>query len=207
MNSITKSLIYVFLTTILLSSCYVSKPLENEVNATVNTEFDVQLDYPNNGYKSFITNYTADEYRNKFIEGLKGELSYSKININPNQAKYHIEITEIKVIETQKEKVIDDPDSPDNGKKYLLSSADLVANGFVKNLETGKTVNWIAYKDKDEKATNNRSLGQIIIGTNKDETEYREKQFADNTILILTNKLGKRSGVRIAKTIGKMQGE
>lgn len=197
----------VFLTAIMLSACYISKPLENEVNATVNTEFDVQLDYPNNGYESFITNYTTNEYRNKFIEGLKGELSYSKININSNQAKYHIEITEIKVIETQKEEVIDDPDSPDNGKKYLLSSADLEANGFVKNLETGKTVNWTAYKDKDEKATNNRSLGQIIIGTNKDETEYREKQFADNTILILTNKLGRRSGVRIAKAIGKMQGE
>lgn len=204
MNRIIANLKFIASVVVLLllfQSCYVSKTLERDVNISLDETFIVTI--TNTGNSSFSGNYTEEEYRQAFLEGMKSEFVGSHIIIVANNPEFLVSISELTISESTKTETVSDTDSPDNGKVFELSSVNLSAKGLVDKAGGERIEEWWADKDKDEKVTNSRSGGQVLTGDNKDNNTYREKDFSDDIALDLAQKCGRRSGARIINDIVK----
>ena len=185
----------------IVSSCYVSKNLDRDVKIKLDESFIVTI--TNTGNSNFSNKYTQEEYKQAFLSGMKNEFSYNHIIVDENNPEFAVSISELKINESTKTETVNDSDSPDNGKVFELTSLDLYANGLVDQISKTNIKEWSADKEKDEKVTNNRSAGQIVTGTNKDNKLYREKEFSDNEAKDLAENCGRRSATRIINTIIK----
>jgi len=188
-------------TLIILQSCYVSKTLERDVKVSLSES--IAMSISNNGNSTFSSNYSEEEYKKAFIEGMKAEFASGHIILVDNSPEFTVSISEFSMIESTKTETVSDSDSEDNGKVFELSSLSLNAKGQVVKVDGTDSRDWWADKSKDEKVTNSRSGGQIITGDNKDNNTYREKEFSDNEALDLARKCGRRSGARIINDIVK----
>lgn len=188
---------------ILLSfqSCYVSKTLDREVKISLDESFIVSIN--NSGNSTFVNNYSSEEYKTAFLEGMKAEFSGNHIIIDNTSPEFAVSITELTIQESTASETVSDIDSPDNGTVFELTSLKLAATGIVDQIGKDHIINWSADKDKDEKVTNSRSAGQMVTGSNKDNNTYREKDFSDNEALDLVEKCGRRSATRIINDIVK----
>lgn len=182
-------------------SCYISKSLERDVNVSLDESFNIAVS--NSGSSSFSSNYSAEEYKAAFIEGMKAEFATGHIIVVDNSPEFSISVSEVSMFESTKPYTVSDVDSDDNGKVFELTSINLNAKGIVVKSEGSDSRNWSADKGKDEKVTNSRSGGQIITGENKDKKTYREKELNTDEALDLARKCGRRSGVRIINDIVK----
>lgn len=185
----------------LFQSCYISKSLERDVNVSLDESFNVTIS--TSGNSTFSSNYSAEEYKAAFIEGMKAEFATGHIIVVDNSPEFSISISEVSMTESTKPYTVSDVDSDDNGKVFELTSINLNAKGIVVKSEGSDSRNWSADKGNDEKVTNSRSGGQIITGQNKDKKTYREKELNADEALDLARKCGRRSGVRIINDIVK----
>lgn len=186
---------------LLAQSCYVSKTLERDVNVSLDESFIVAVS--NNGNSTFSNNYSAEEYKAAFIEGMKAEFAAGHIVVVDNNPEFAITISEVSLVESTKSETVSDTDSEDNGKVFELTSINLSAKGKVVKSDGTDSRDWWADKSKDEKVTNSRSGGQIVTGGNKDNNTYREKELSASEALDLARKCGRRSGARIINDIVK----
>jgi hypothetical protein len=186
---------------VLFQSCYISKSLERDVNVSLDKSFNVAIS--TSGNSTFSSNYSAEEYKAAFIEGMKAEFATGHIIIVDNSPEFSISISEVSMTESTKSHTVSDTDSDDNGKVFELTSINLNAKGIVVQSEGSDSRNWSADKGNEEKVTNSRSGGQIITGANKDKKTYREKELNAYEALDLARKCGRRSGVRIINDIVK----
>ena len=58
-------------------------------------------------------------------------------------------------------------------------------------------------KSRSEKLTHNRALGDLIMGSNKDHTNYRTKLLADDICNELAKDVGRRVWVPISRRIAR----
>jgi hypothetical protein len=182
-------------------SCYISKSLERDVNVSLDKSFNVEIS--NSGNSTFSSNYSAEEYKAAFIEGMKAEFATGHIIVVDNSPEFSISVSEVSMAESTKPHTVSDADSDDNGKVFELTSIQLKAKGKVVQTEGSRSRGWSADKSKDEKVTNSLSGGQIITGKNKDKKMYREKELDNDEVLDLARKCGRRSGTRIINDIVK----
>jgi hypothetical protein len=201
----TPILILKIIVVLLLTGCYVSKPLNVEVKATFNKDFTVVI--KNEGNSNFSGKHTQEEYRTAYINELVKELAANHIKIDNGFPEYVIQISELEITESTKMDTVKDVKSPNNGMVRELTLAGLKTNGTVGKKVNPGTNKWTAEKDKNESITNNRSLEQIIDGKNKDNTVYREKTFADDEFVIQSGVCGRRAAVRITHEIQKLLGK
>ena len=185
----------------LFQSCYISKSLEKDVTVSLDKSFDIKISA--SGNSTFSSNYSAEEYKAAFIEGMKAEFATGHIIIVDNNPEFSISVSEVSMAESTKPHTVSDVDSDDNGKVFELTSINLSAKGKVVQSDGSDSRNWSADKGNDEKVTNSRSGGQIITGANKDKKTYREKELNADEALDLARKCGRRSGVRIINDIVK----
>ena len=192
---------WIVVSLILFQSCYVSKALERDVSVSLDKSFNVAISI--SGNSTFSSNYSAEEYKAAFIEGMKAEFATGHIVVVDNNPEFSISVSEVSMAESTKQHTVSDTGSDDNGKVFELTSISLTAKGKVVQSEGSDSRNWSADKAKDEKVTNSRSGGQIITGANKDKKTYREKELNADEALDLARKCGRRSGVRIINAIVK----
>ena len=185
----------------LFQSCYISKSLEKDVTVSLDKSFDIKISA--SGNSTFSSNYSAEEYKAAFIEGMKAEFATGHIIIVDNNPEFSISVSEVSMTESTKPHTVSDVDSDDNGKVFELTSINLSAKGKVVQSDGLDSRNWSADKGNEEKVTNSRSGGQIITGANKDKKTYREKELNAYEALDLARKCGRRSGVRIINDIVK----
>jgi len=193
--------LFIALSLVMFQSCYVSKTLERDVNVSLSESFIINIS--NNGNSTFSSNFTSEEYKTAFIEGMKSEFATGRIVLVDNNPEFTVSINEVSLVESTKSETVSDSDSDDNGKVFELSSISVNAKGKVVKVDNLDSRDWWADKSKDEKVTNSRSGGQIITGDNKDNKTYREKEFDNNEALDLAQKCGRRSGARIINDIVK----
>ena len=141
---------------------------------------------------------------NAYMDQLVKELAFNHVIADNVSPEFSVKITSLEIHESTKMDTVKDVKSKENGMVRELTLADLKTTGVVTQISSGKTGNWEAEKDKDEKLTNNQSLDQMIAGQNKDNTVYREKNFDDNEFIHLSTLCGRRAGVRIEKEIQKL---
>ena len=197
-----KIIVSVFIFFIILQSCYVSKSIERDVKVSLDENFTVKI--TNTGKSNFIKNYSEQEYKKAFIEGMKAEFVGSHIIIDNNNPEFNISIKELTITESTISETITDINSPDNEKIFELTSLKLSSNGSTVKANGEKKQTWWADKSKDEKVTNSRLAGEIVTGDNKDKKNYRKKEFDKDIVHDLTLKCGRRSSVRIIKNITQM---
>ncbi|MFL5754143.1 MAG: hypothetical protein ACJ76F_12095 [Bacteroidia bacterium] len=181
----------------LLSSCYIPRGFEKQVSIKIADGFNCEL-------KSFVSQpqylyyKTADEYKSSFLEGLKNETGYSKnvflVTADTARADYLLVVNYLYISESDSRQTVNDPKSPDNGNTYLLASCD----GRV-SFEWYDAVNGEKIRDgnaslvKTEKLKNNRNVVQLATGTNKDNTQYRQKMLSDDVCDDIARKCGSRT--------------
>lgn len=75
---------------VILSTCYVSKKSVRQVNVSINSDFEVQVDRDPAGH--FIDYYTADQYRQFFMDGLTKQLAFKNIVVVVENPEFVVNI-------------------------------------------------------------------------------------------------------------------
>lgn len=124
---------------------------------------------------------------------------------NEQGADFILKFRSLTVSESSKTEKVNDEKSQYNGMEVLLNSVECCAVFELINTKTkNKTyLNCSNSKSRSEKIKNNRDIGDLITGTNKDRTEYRTKLLSDRICLQLAEDVGRRVWVPITRRIAK----
>lgn len=158
-------------------------------------------------YLKYVTAGSGD-YQNKFMENLISEGKITKnvtINNESLDPDFIIEVKGLSITETEFSQTVNDAQSPYNGQTFFLNKVEASCNVIVLNAKTNKQIglNCSNIKSREEKLKNNRSLGDLVVGTNKDRKTYREKNLRDDIALDLASDVGRRIWVPITRRIRK----
>lgn len=202
---IKKYLLYVLPILIIPAGCYLSRKLTTTKRVYINEDFSVTIQ---DVYNAKYINYTdADTYKSKFLESLKNCLSTNNL-ILMNEAEtdpdFIIEINEFTLQETTTDETVDDPESEFHGEHYHLHSCDGNATITIYSGKGNRMIKQISvWAGKEEKVSNNRNVGDLIFGTNKDNTTYRHKLLMEDVFITLSDKCGYRSCCKITKKLSR----
>ena len=194
---------------LLLTQCILFK---KEIPKPVVIKIVVPNDYStvniNANYVKYANAYTSLDYQNKFLENLisEGKLTKNVTIDNETQSPdFIIEVKSLSITETDFTETVNDSKSPNNGKQFLLNKIECNATVHCIDGKTNKLIGLSCSnsKIKQEKLKNNRNLGDLISGSNKDHSTYRQKLLADNIALQLAGDVGRRVWVPISKRIKK----
>lgn len=185
-----------------LQACYVSKPLETAVHVSFDEVLPVTISKDDKA--RFVTNYTENDYRKAFLDGMKSSLSYDKVVIDNTNPQFKVSITELQIAEIITSDTVKDDKSKDNGRVFGISKAMLKVSGTVVRLSDQKSATWTADSDKRERITSFQNPSQIITGENKNLDEYRKKDFDKNEFVSLSAQCGQRAGSSVTNTIRRL---
>jgi len=196
-----KTVILLFVATVFMYACNVTKSLETEVTMSIDSDFDVTIE--NKGKSNFAEKYTKQEYKDAYMIALKSSFSLYKIRLvepsmNPD---FKLKISKLAIVENTKLDTVKHKESPDNGKVFELTSGSFKANGMVTRVSTSKKYSWTADKYKSEKKTSFQSASEMVSGENKSLTKYREKKFDQYTFRNLSSTCGSNSGASITRGV------
>ncbi len=191
----------------MLNSCYWGKTLNTNQKIKISADFSPLIN--NNESSVYVNNNTSEEYRAACVNKLKSELQTYNATIVENDmqtADFTIIIERMSLKETSKSETVNDQSSPYNGKTYYLVSCnvDVEFKLYKGDSKTGKFIGkYYINTEKEEKITNNRSLGDYMFGQNKDNSEYRQKLLPDDIFLRLCRKAGSRISGKTTNKISK----
>lgn len=190
-----KKLFLLLVLGVTLASCYMARKIEKPISFRVEIYSDVQLYGNSENNNRYINNKTPEEYKKAFLDGLRQKAGYEEnvtlIESDTVVVDYILQVFFLSVSESERTETVNDPNSPHHGKSYNLtkvkaSASFRILNNMGENLSKDLEVD----ADREEKLKNSRNLGQIIIGTNKDNTLYREKLLSDDIAYTLSENLG-----------------
>ena len=197
-----KQYLFIF-TLIILTSCYISRKVETPSSLKIDKNFSVVFDKPLE--PKYLLSEDESKFKSLFIEGLKNELINYNVTVIENdvdKSDFVLKITSFRLRETVSTSTVDDPASEYNSQQYSLHSCDAGVD-FVLLKEGVETEKGWAGVNKDEKLTNNRNVGDYVLGTNKDGSEYRHKQLSEDIFDDLSQRAGRRTAARITKKLTK----
>ncbi len=177
-----------------LQSCYLGKNIDKPVTVFLDVS-DLKINTVNySGSPQYLNYMTVENYRTEFLNSLNNEATYSKnvTLVYSQPADYSLKLTYFEVNESEGKETVNDASSPYNGQSYYLTSVHAKATFDLLSGDK-KLDSYTAYADKSEKLKNNQSIGQMIIGTNKDNTQYREKLLQDDVCRDMSDKCGRRT--------------
>lgn len=184
-----------------LSSCYISRQVETPVSMRIDESFMVVTSQPDD--PKYMKEQDTAKFKQMFIEGIKNELtSYNVTVVNDNSCEFVLKIKSFRLRESVNTSTVDDAASPYNGQSYALHSCDADVD-FVLLKNGSEAEKGFAGVNKEEKLTNNRNVGDYILGTNKSGSEYRHKQLSGDVFEDLSQRAGRRTAARITKKLTK----
>lgn len=164
--------------------------------------------FKNANYNKYVTLHSPDEITAAFIKGFEAEASSTgnvTFSYNNENADFTLSVKLLSVTESSKVETINDSKSPYNGQQIELNTVECSAQITIVNTKN-KTKHLMACSDiksRSEKVKNNRDLGDLITGSNKDRTQYRTKLLSDNICVSLAEDVGRRVWVPITRRISK----
>ncbi len=203
-----KRIIYYFvLILVLAQACIlfkkeIPKPVVLKIEEAPNLIFITS----NAGYPKYVTNFTELDFYNAFMKGFNNEGALTKnvtIDNSSTNPDYIIKFNKVEIIESDFAETINNSKSTMNGQVVYLSKVEVTVNADCINAKTNKKVGMSCTnsKVKNEKLKNNRSAADIMFGTNKDKTVYREKGLRESIAKDLAEDVGRRVWVPISKRI------
>ena len=192
----------------LLNSCILfKKEIPKPVVIKIMSPENFAIVQMNANYSKYV-NGDAAYYQAQFINGFMNEAKITKnvtIDNNALNPDFILEIKKITVTESDFTQTVNDAKSEYNGKEYLLNKVECYGEVDCIDGKTNKKIGMSCtnVKSKQEKLKNNRNLGDLISGTNKDRSTYRQKLLRDDIARQLTEDVGRRVWVPISKRIKK----
>lgn len=183
----------------------ISKPL---VVALPDSSFPVLI-HSSANYTKYSNYYSKEELAKAFFDafeseaGLTQNITYTKDTSN---ADFILKIKSLNISESTFTEKINDANSPYNGQSVELNSIDCSTNVDILDAKN-KTIligNCFNSKIRSEKLKNNRDIGDLITGSNKDKTTYRTKLLSDNICQNLAGDVGRRIWVPITRKLAKI---
>lgn len=205
MKNIIKLLPIAFL---FLSSCILfKKEIPKSVVIKIISPENFVTVQMNANYSKYVSGDAA-YYQAQFMNGFMNEAKITKnvtIDNNALNPDYILEIKKITVTESDFTETVNDAKSEYNGKQYLLNKVECYGEVDCIDAKTNKKIGLSCtnVKSKQEKLKNNRNLGDLISGTNKDHSTYRQKLLRDDIARQLADDVGRRVWVPISKRIKK----
>lgn len=159
----------------------------------------------NVNYVKYVLGNPSD-YEQKFLDNLNSEgkaTANVTINNESTNPDFIIEVKSLSVDEKEYSQTVSDAQSPNNGQTFFLNGVDVSCNVVVLDGKTNKQLGMSCsnMKSRQEKIKNNRTLGQLISGSNKDHKTYHEKTLRSDIALDLSADVGRRVWVPITKRI------
>lgn len=161
----------------------------------------------NVNYVKYVLGSPTD-YEIKFMNNLVSEGKLTKNITIDNESQnpdYIIEVKSVSITESEFSQTVSDAASQYNGQTFFLNKVEASCNVVVLDAKTNKQIGMSCsnIKSRQEKLKNNRTLGDMVIGSNKDRKSYREKSLRGDIALDLTGDVGRRVWVPITKRIRK----
>jgi hypothetical protein len=202
-----KSLIIICLAAFINSCILFKKEIPKPVVIKIITPENFATVQMNANYSKYVSGDAA-YYQAQFMNGFMNEAKITKnvtIDNNALSPDFILEIKKITVTESDFTQTVNDAKSEYNGKEYLLNKVECYGEVDCIDGKTNKKIGMSCtnVKSKQEKLKNNRNLGDLISGTNKDRSTYRQKLLRDDIARQLTDDVGRRVWVPISKRIKK----
>jgi hypothetical protein len=202
-----KSLIIICLAAFINSCILFKKEIPKPVVIKIITPENFATVQMNANYSKYVSGDAA-YYQAQFLNGFMNEAKITKnvtIDNNALNPDFILEIKKITVTESDFTQTVNDAKSENNGKEYLLNKVECYGEVDCIDGKTNKKIGMSCtnVKSKQEKLKNNRNLGDLISGTNKDRSTYRQKLLSDDIARQLTDDVGRRVWVPISKRIKK----
>jgi hypothetical protein len=159
-------------------------------------------------YTKYTNIINAQEVVTAFLKGFKQEAESTSnvtLQFNTEGADFILKLNYLGVTESSKTEKIDDPKSQYNGQEVILNSVSVSAEFNIVNAKnpTEKITSCYNSKERSESKTNKRDIGDLILGANKDNTQYRTKLLNDKIGVSLSEDVGRRIWVPITRKISK----
>lgn len=187
---------------VLVSACYTSKKASRPVNVSINENFQVIIEKDPKGH--FLDYYTAEQYKETYLKGLKSLLQLNNIIVVTENPEFTVTIEKLVLNESLTTDTIKDPKCPDYGKVYDITKLLVVANGTVASVTDSKK--WEAFKadrtDK-EKLTNIFPIGAKIGDKKPGPNDWRKKPFDSHEFYDNAYKVGSRTGDVVTNRVNR----
>lgn len=162
----------------------------------------------NANYPKYVDANAQSQYQSKFIENLIAEGKLTKnitIDNETTSPDYIIEVKSLTINESDFSQTVSDAKSEFNGQTFLLNKVEASCDVICLDAKTNKQIGFGCgnTKSRQEKVKNNRTLGDLVVGSNKDNKTYREKTLRTDIALDLAGDVGRRVWVPITKRIRK----
>jgi hypothetical protein len=159
-------------------------------------------------YIKYANVHSTEEITHAFLKSFESEANLTKnvsFKLNDESADFLLTVKVLDISESSKLETINDSKSPYNGQQIELNSIDCSVQIAIVNTKnkTKHLMDCSNIKSRSEKVKNNRDLGDLITGSNKDHTQYRTKLLNDNICINLAEDVGRRVWVPITRRISK----
>ncbi len=156
----------------------------------------------------YVNGLSQEQIASDFLKNFESEAKITRNVTFKNEeagADFIVKIISLAITESSKVEKISDEKSPYNGQEMVLNSVDCTAEVEITDVKKGnkKLSNCYNSKSRSEKLKNNRDLGDLIMGSNKDHTNYRTKLLADDICNELAKDVGRRVWVPISRRIAR----
>lgn len=156
----------------------------------------------------YINGLSQEQLASDFLKNFESEAKITRNVTFKNEeagADFSVKVISLNITESSKVEKISDEKSPYNGQEMVLNTIDCIAEVEITDVKnkTKKLSNCYNSKSRSEKLKNNRDLGDLIMGSNKDHTNYRTKLLADDICNELAKDVGRRVWVSISRRIAR----
>lgn len=157
-------------------------------------------------YTKYTATLTPRQAASAFLKGFAMEGKNTpnvKLQYTLEGADFILRINYLKIEETNKTQTISDPKSPYNGQQVMLNDVKVSAEfSIVEAKNTSKNLSACSdSKERSEWESSNRSIDDLVNGTNKDHTKYHTRLLSDNIASSLSEDVGRRIWVPITRRV------
>jgi hypothetical protein len=183
-----------------------SLPEEKKIYIEYQIEFSTQQ---NTVFAKYLYNSPESALINEFKSELEKWLAYNKLSpvSDPSTADFKLTVLSVVASESETNYTVDDAESPYNGQTYSLASCKVSCSANLYQIETGGGVKSLTTIDdsafKDEKVKNNRTLVDMMVGDNKDNSKYRLKGLSDDVFVSVAGNCGQAMAATITRKLAR----
>lgn len=193
-----------FLLSISFSSCFIGRKVPEGTTIRIVNNATVSNRMPSDS--PYWQGKSEQECVAAFMNGISSELEFYKVKVvTAGDADYELMVDRIELSETLNNETVNDPNSPYNGKTFQLADITVTASGDISNIKNKEHRRVNGLGSRQEKISNNRNLGDLIFGSNKDNTTYRLKSLPDNVVVDMSERAGRRVATDITRKLKKIR--
>jgi hypothetical protein len=192
----------------IIGSCSLTSTLPEERTVFVDDRAQVLL-APQVAQPKYLLNVPNQELKETLLSQLSATLNSNnfRTTTDVNAAQFRLEVQNITFTESSSPHTVSDAASPYNGVTFQLANCEVSYTLVLYNRSGGTEKLFETYvidENREEKVKNNRTLGQVVTGSNKEKDEYRLKAFRDDVFKDVAEKGGRKGANRVCSRMARL---